>query len=200
MLTLTVIILGIVWFIWKKKSAQPKSQQKQEQQQQPVTPPVQPNPVQPKPASKAPEPVYVEPVRRERFVPDSIPVKTRRRFFTRAEEAFYWELLKATKEKPVRVYCKPRLDDIFEADGHITQGERNRLTNKHVDFLITDLQFKPLMGIELDGDSHLNERQIHNDKVKDMVFRSAKLPLVRFTNKQNAKAADITKQIARCWE
>lgn len=128
-------------------------------------------------------------------IPKSVPVRIRRSFFSRAEEAFYHELLKVLELRPEHLYCKPRLDDIFEPNGNMTQGEKNRLRNKHVDFLITDQHYRPLFGIELDGDSHNTPQQEHNDRVKDMVFRSAKMPLIRFKNSENATAADIAKRL-----
>ena len=55
---------------------------------------------------------------------------------------------------------------------------------RHVDFLIVDKDqdFKPILAIELDWDSHKEYRQYKSDKFKNEVFKDSNLPLIRFNN------------------
>ena len=49
------------------------------------------------------------------------------------------------------------------------------------------------MAIELDGRSHQRERQQYNDQVKDVIFRSAGLPLYRLESRRNRPGEIIEK-------
>ena len=55
---------------------------------------------------------------------------------------------------------------------------------RHVDFLVVDKDqaFKPMLAIELDGDSHKQYRQYKSDNFKNQVFKDNNLPLIRFNN------------------
>ncbi|WP_309570965.1 DUF2726 domain-containing protein [Deinococcus sp.] len=80
-----------------------------------------------------------------------------------------------------------RLNDLFaiRAEGSARGAALARLRDKHVDFLLVDAahNFRPVLGIELDGRSHTSERQQHRDAVKDVAFYSAGLPLLRLTSR-----------------
>jgi Protein of unknown function (DUF2726) len=79
----------------------------------------------------------------------------------------------------VIVFPKVWVADVLESAG----GDRvgfNRISQKHVDFLLVSLpNFQPVMAIELDGKPHGSEKQQKGDAVKDQVFKSAGMPLVR---------------------
>ncbi|THF87169.1 DUF2726 domain-containing protein [Deinococcus sp. KSM4-11] len=76
-----------------------------------------------------------------------------------------------------------RLNDIFySATRHPGQQRAAyaRLRDKHVDFLVVALpELRPVLALELDGDSHDNDAQRYRDAVKDVAFASAGLPLIR---------------------
>lgn len=115
-------------------------------------------------------------------VPDYIPVSTKRYFFSQDENTFFRSLEESLQGTSYRVFPNVRLEDLFIITDHAQRASvRGRLKAKHVDFLIVDASqdFKPVMAIELDGRSHQRERQQYNDQVKNVIFRSAGLPLYR---------------------
>lgn len=130
-------------------------------------------------------------------VPTSLPVKAKKYFFSRAEREFYETLRRAL---PVGYVAFPnvRLQDIFyiAAKGKERRGVYARFQDKHVDFLIVDAKdYRPVLGIELDGSSHDRAEQKYRDAVKETVFRSAGLPLVRFRNEDKLSPPALAKAL-----
>ena len=56
---------------------------------------------------------------------------------------------------------------------------RGRVKSRHVDFLITTPQGRPLMMIELDGSSHRSQAAIRPDSLKNSLAEAVGLPLKR---------------------
>lgn len=123
--------------------------------------------------------------KKSRNIPDTLPVSTKKAFFSRAEREFYETLCQALPMEYL-IFPNVRLQDLFtiSATGKERQGVYARFQDKHVDFLILDSQYRPLIGIELDGPSHDNAKQQYRDAVKDTLFTSAGLPLLRYRNNE----------------
>ncbi len=86
-----------------------------------------------------------------------------------------------------------RLNDLFTIGGDEKRSTYNRLRDKHVDFLIVSRDgFVPTLALELDGASHENEVQQKRDQVKDTVFRSAGLTLLRLNARQPHPSAALS--------
>ena len=106
-------------------------------------------------------------------------------FFTISESHFFTSLKKVLYYNywfKYEVYPKVRLADIFKPEKWDKWWKR--LAPRHVDFLIVDKEqnFKPILAIELDWDSHKEYRQYKSDKFKNEVFKDSNLPLIRFSN------------------
>ncbi len=78
---------------------------------------------------------------------------------------------------------KVRLEDIIGVRKGLpykdTQSLRGRVKSRHIDFLIIDRDGRPVLGIELDGNSHQTKRAIENDHVKTALFAAAGISLRR---------------------
>jgi Protein of unknown function (DUF2726) len=95
-------------------------------------------------------------------------------------EAVFFDLL--SKELPAgfHVFPKMRIADILETiggEGYIYR--RNKILPKHIDFLICDSNFKPVIAIELDGKSHDAPDRVSRDKFVDDLFENCNLKLIR---------------------
>lgn len=118
-------------------------------------------------------------------LPESLPVTVKRSFFSRSELAFFVTLTAVLEGTPYTVFPNVRLNDLFTIGGEEKRGTYNRLRDKHVDFLIVSRDgYTPTLAIELDGASHETEVQQKRDQVKDLVFRSAGLTLLRLDARQ----------------
>ena len=126
-------------------------------------------------------------------LPDRLPLVVKRPFFSRSEQTFFTVLGEALQDTPYTVFPNVRLNDLFNiTDPEQRQSTYNRLRDKHVDFLIvTRDRSVPTLAIELDGESHASAVQQERDRVKDLIFRSAGLGLLRLDARQTYQAAAL---------
>jgi len=111
--------------------------------------------------------------------------------FTPAERSFL-----AVLSSDVRVFGKVRLEDIIGVKSGLERDERqaarNRITSKHVDFLLVRAgDLAPLAGIELDDSSHEREDRRQRDEFVDAAFASADLPLLHVTVKNSYDPVEL---------
>jgi len=70
------------------------------------------------------------------------------------------------------------------------------IARKHVDFLLCSTDtLKPIAGIELDDRSHEKLDRINRDHFVEEVYKVAKLPLIRFTNKNSYTLQEIREKL-----
>jgi hypothetical protein len=128
---------------------------------------------------------------RLRFRVDSVPA-----FLTRAELEFFSVLRPVAAELDLVVFAKVGLNDIFRGARGGPRGQYSRYSQMHVDFLlVTDHDFRPVLGIEVDGDSHRSAVQRDRDRRKDAVFKAAGLPLLRFPNDAGLTHRDLLREV-----
>ncbi|MCL4266065.1 MAG: DUF2726 domain-containing protein [Anaerolineae bacterium] len=109
------------------------------------------------------------------------PYRLRDDFLSPAELNFYRALQTAVADWAM-LFTKVNLGDLFYAstgDQGQNQAYRNRISRKHLDFLLCDPNtLRPLLGIELDDSSHNRSDRQQRDQFVDGVFAAAGLPLV----------------------
>ena len=120
--------------------------------------------------------------------------------FTPAERMFLSALEKVLPSG-VRVFGKVRLADIFGVKSGLSararQGAFNRVSLKHVDFLLVRSgDLAPLAGIELDDRSHEAADRQARDAFVDRVFASAGLPLLHVPAQKGYDLADLKAKLA----
>jgi hypothetical protein len=109
-----------------------------------------------------------------------LPYRLRDDFLSAAEISFYHVLRQVVGERAT-VCAKVRLADVFfVARPNENAAARNRIRQKHADFLLCDpATMRPLAGIELDDASHGRGDRQGRDAFVEQVFKAAGLPLVR---------------------
>lgn len=105
---------------------------------------------------------------------------SRERFMTDREQEFFLTLNEVIRA-PFRVFAQVRIADVISVSGNDISAF-NRISSKHVDFVIVDESFAVVCCIELDDKSHDSKKRRERDKFVDSAFRQAKVPLVRFRN------------------
>lgn len=128
---------------------------------------------------------------------DRLPYRQRDDFLSAAEISFYHVLRQAVGER-VTVCAKVRLSDVFfVARSNENTSARNRIQQKHVDFLLCDpATMHPLAGIELDDASHARRDRQERDELVGKVFEAAGLPLVRFPAQRAYSQAEVAGRVA----
>ena len=139
------------------------------------------------------------PTSRTQTVPDTLPVSAKRYFFSRSEQAFFRALEEAITGSGYRAFPNVRLNDLFTIDDPAQRGAvLGRLRDKHVDFVLVDPAeaFRPVLALELDGASHGRPEQQYRDAVKDVIFKSGGLKLVRLPARAYS-APELRERLAR---
>ena len=123
----------------------------------------------PKAATPAADPI-IEP----------LPYRVRDDFLSPAELSFFHVLHQAVGQTMV-ICPKVSLGDLFyPTTGPENQTYRNKISRKHIDFLLCEPQsMRPLLGLELDDSSHQQSRRQARDEFIEQVFAAASLPLFR---------------------
>ena len=111
-------------------------------------------------------------------VSPNVPRYTRKpSVMSRSESAFFFELQKQLPQG-YYVFPKMRIADVLDIpNGHDYYRMRNKALPKHIDFLICDKYFKPVVAIEINGSSHNSFKQQEADRIKNEMFRDSGLPL-----------------------
>ena len=127
----------------------------------------------------------------------SFPFRLRDDFLSPAEMSFYHVLISAAGEKHT-VCPKVNLNDIFFVSRpDQNQAARNRISRKHIDFLLCDSRsMRPCVGVELDDSSHATEKGRMRDALVEQVFAAAGLPLVRFPARRAYNVSEVTSLLA----
>ena len=115
--------------------------------------------------------------------PERLPYRLADQFLSNAEVSFYHVLRKAAGGD-LAICPKVRLADVLSvtASGGERQSAFNRISGKHVDFLLCDaLTMKPALAIELDDSSHTAAKRASRDEFVDKAYQAAGLPVLHMS-------------------
>jgi very-short-patch-repair endonuclease len=126
----------------------------------------------------------------------TLPYRLRDDFLSPAEFSFY-KVLSAWGAGRFVIQSKVHLADIFfVARSNEKVSFRNKIVQRHLDFLICDpTTMKPMFGIELDDSSHQRRDRQDSDAFLNHVFQSAQLPLLRIRNQRSYTLKEIADQV-----
>jgi hypothetical protein len=128
--------------------------------------------------------------------PEFYPYRLTQSLLTPSEAAFYVALRVAAGRR-YAVFAKVRLADLCQdLDRWADLTAFNRVSSKHVDFLLCDAEtFRPVLAIELDDRPHLRTDRRNRDELVDRVFRTMGLGVYRQWVRQSYDPAAITRRI-----
>ena len=118
---------------------------------------------------------------------------------TPAEQSFYL-VLKGCLDGQLAVFTKVGLGEIIEIkkgiDASTRQGLWNKISRKHLDFVLCDSQtFAPKMVIELDDKSHARQRAQARDRDKDEILEAAGVPLLRVEASRSYTTRELSEKL-----
>ena len=127
-------------------------------------------------------------VRENRYQAKKICNANERAAYT-AACAVIWE-----RQRKERVFVQVSLGEIIM---HPHGRVHAAINSKRVDLLVTDEQFNALIAIEIDGSGHYLTHYSHiNDEGKTLALRSAGIPLLRVSARQD-NHEDIKRQVQK---
>ncbi len=101
--------------------------------------------------------------------------RLRRSLMNSSEAAFMHELTR-TLPAGYQAFPKVRMIDFLEpTKGKGTVGRRNRIWAKHVDLLVCDATFRPVLAIEVNGGSHRAPHRKARDQFVARVYEEVGL-------------------------
>lgn len=124
--------------------------------------------------------------------PIALPNQTRRYFFTRPEQRFFSQLVKAVRQisPSLTVFSKVRMGDLLimtkGTTGRSYWAAWGRISQRHADFVILrpipDSEepgaLEPVLVIELDDASHELEHRRRRDTLVDAIYAHAGLDII----------------------
>lgn len=118
---------------------------------------------------------------------------------TQAESSFFKILIEAFGSN-YYIFPQVHLSSILDerkVTGQNWKAAFRHINEKSVDYVIcSKADFKPLVAIELDDSTHYaDDRQSRDVEVK-RIFDEAKIPLVRFTNRESTSKMDVERRIS----
>lgn len=104
-----------------------------------------------------------------------------RHFLLTKNEAAFFHVLAAVIGDRYLISCKVRLADIITCgDRDWRRGHANRIAQKHVDFVVTDIRSSRIVAsIELDDRSHLRPERRSRDRFINDLFWKMRVRLIR---------------------
>lgn len=117
--------------------------------------------------------------------------------FNQGERNFYNVLRLIIKDDFI-IFTKIRLIDLLkiEKNGEEYQKYKNKVSQKHIDFILCDVQnYEVKLAIELDGKHHAEKKQIDRDDFKNKILEKIKIPLLRITAKNTYNPSELKEQI-----
>ena len=114
-------------------------------------------------------------------LPSKLPYARKYDFLSPAEAAFFVALRSAIGETYL-IFSKVRLADVcYIPRGPGSTAALNRVSSKHLDFLLCDMStLRPVLAVELDDSSHQRADRAQRDVFVDEVLNAVELPFVRF--------------------
>jgi very-short-patch-repair endonuclease len=116
---------------------------------------------------------------RRRRPPRPVSYRPRRYLLTKNETAFF-QILSALVPECYRISCKVRLADLVTADRDGNFSHANRISQKHVDFVVSDAESSRIVAaIELDDASHELPDRRARDAFVNRLFWQIGVRLIR---------------------
>ena len=108
-------------------------------------------------------------------------------------EIEYFTVLEYYFGKDYRVLPQVNLASIIDKEG---EGFRNELF-RNVDFGIFDEDFRPIVLIEINDDTHLRKDRIIRDEKVNLIAKKARIPLVTFWTRDGFDREKIYNEIKK---
>lgn len=131
----------------------------------------------------------------------SYPYVRKGALLTAAERSFLGVLEKIVGDR-YRIYAQVRLADVISIRPGTEKRQRqmalNRITSKHVDFVVCEkFTLDVLCAIELDDSTHSKEDRMARDRFVEGVLHTANLPLVRVVARAGYQPDEVRKSLEK---
>ena len=128
---------------------------------------------------------------------EALPFRLRDDFLSASEISFYHVLLSTVGDR-LTICPKVNLGDfLFVSHPERNQAAWNRISRKHIDFLLCDSRsMRPRVAIELDDSSHAREERQARDAFIQKVFETSGLALLRFPVQHTYNVSEVRSRLS----
>jgi hypothetical protein len=126
-----------------------------------------------------------------------LPYERQQYLFSKAERSFY-EVLTRIVGSDMQVFAKVRIADLVRVRPGTENFHSylNRITSKHVDYVLCDRRsLSPMLVVELDDSTHDRSDRSQRDHLVDLIFESAGLPILHVRARASYNTAEVAEQI-----
>ena len=125
-----------------------------------------------------------------------LPYRLRKNFLSAAELAFY-RVLEQAVGQTYSINNKVRLWDLLYVPRQDnSRSYENKISSKHVDFLLCDsVTMQPILAIELDDSSHDRKERKDRDAFVDQAYTAAGLAVLHVRAARTYSVAEVINQI-----
>jgi len=111
---------------------------------------------------------------------ERMPYAMKNSVLTKNEYALYQTLKPIAAEQGLDLLVKVRLADFLYVQKGTEKYQTwlNKITSKHIDFLLCDKNIKPLLAVELDDSTHDRPSRAERDSFVDEVYRTIGLDVL----------------------
>ena len=136
--------------------------------------------------------------------PIAFPYQAKNSLCSPAERSFLGVLEQLIDDK-YRILLKVRLADLLEIEKGVSKSLRqsafNRISRKHVDFVVCGKNDLSILGvIELDDQSHKAVKRQERDSFLDSAMNAAGIPILHIQAQKTYSISDIRQQIQNRFE
>ncbi|MGO8670790.1 MAG: DUF2726 domain-containing protein [Capsulimonadaceae bacterium] len=131
---------------------------------------------------------------------DGPPPYTRQPFVLSKAEYSFFVVLRQVVPPDVLVLVKVRLAEVLG----VKRGPQyirhfRKISQKQIDFLLCDRQTRPILVIELNEVSHLNNKRAERDDFLDTALQVAGLPILRVASQKTYQLNDVRDAVEKAW-
>ena len=114
-----------------------------------------------------------------------------------SSEARFYACLISLSQNRCHVLCKPQLTDVFD---HYDGIGFNKISQKHIDFLVCRLQdWLPMLGIELDDTAQDCQNMRCRDAYVNELFACTNIPLIRIHVSEVEQVEALVEKLTLAW-
>lgn len=133
---------------------------------------------------------------------EQLPYELKESLLTKRELKFFNVLREVIKNYDFQVAIKPRMADFIHINSKKIKKNSymtyfNKIKSKHIDFLICEsTTLKPILGIELDDESHKKKERIERDNFVDSVYKKSGLKIIHIYEYDYSSLREIIHSIS----
>ena len=118
---------------------------------------------------------------------------TKKEYLLTQQELKFYKLLKTITDKlELNLFCQVAMYELINTKDYL---DFNRIKSKSIDFVITEKNCKIKLCIELDDETHKQQKRIERDELINKIFKNTNTKLLRIKTQNFYNLEELEQQI-----